>query len=269
MSLQNVYWSHGSLSEAGKIADILAIGDSWFWYLFPGGSLINSIGDLVAPKGHNILAVGNNGAEALDFVEGKYKRAANNLLRLYGSSASALLISAGGNDFAGFNDLRPMLKDDCSTAEDAESCFVEGDRYAKGTVRWLIHRAFLSYGRLITNALSVMPPSAKIFVHNYDYSIPTGEGVFGLDGRGWIKPALEDARVPDDLHQDVMCWMVDLHTAVLHELFSLMPDRIVPMDSRGTLAPDDWVNELHPKAKGFEKIAVQAWLPHLKQAGLA
>ena len=96
---------------------IIAIGDSWFWYPFPGGSLLNQLGLLVAGKQHTVLAFGNNEAEAYDYVYGKYAKSVREALRLFNDgSLSAVFISGGGNDFAGFNDLRPLLNGNCSAA---------------------------------------------------------------------------------------------------------------------------------------------------------
>lgn len=64
MNFENVYWDAGSMEIDGVYPSILAIGDSWFWYPFPGGSLINQLGPLVAKKEHYVFALGNNGAEA-------------------------------------------------------------------------------------------------------------------------------------------------------------------------------------------------------------
>ena len=47
------------------------------------------------------------------------------------------------------------------------------------------------------------------------------------------------------------------------------PAHLLIVDSRGTLAEKDWANELHPKGKGFKKIAKERWKPVLKGAGLA
>jgi hypothetical protein len=44
----NVFWDGNLLEAAGRSASILAIGDSWFWYFFPGGSLLNQLGPIVA-----------------------------------------------------------------------------------------------------------------------------------------------------------------------------------------------------------------------------
>jgi hypothetical protein len=259
----NVYWSKQALDDDSTTADILAIGDSWFWYPFPGGSLVTHVGHMLAPTGHNVLVAGNNGAEVYDYVKGKYKRQVRELLRLFGSTASALFISGGGNDFAGFNDMRPLLKDDCSGATAAVDCFRGGDE--EGTAEWLMERIFENYATLISRALFVLPPHAKIFLHGYDYAVPDGRGVFG--GAGWLKPALDNARVPLVLHQACVVFLIDHFASVLQQLQVSGGGRIVWIDTRGTLAGSDWANELHPRPAGFRKVA-QAWRPALAQAGL-
>ena len=261
----NVYWSKQALDEDTTTADILAIGDSWFWYPFPGGSLITHVGRLVAPQGHNILVEGNHGAEAYDYVKGKYKRQVREMLRLFGSTASALFISGGGNDFAGFNDLRPLLNDDCTGASSAAQCFRAGE--SEGSAEWLMERIFENYATLISRAFFVLPPHAKVFVHCYDYAVPDGRGVFG--GAGWLKPALVNARVPPTLHQACVVQLIDHFASVLQQLVASGHGRIVMVDSRGTLGVGDWADEIHPRPAGFRKLAQQCWQPVLAQAGLA
>ena len=262
-----VFWSPLELQSTGQNATILAVGDSWFWYPMKGGSLINNIGDLVKAQGHKILVAGNNGAEAYDYVKGKYKGACRELFRLYGSSAEALLISGGGNDFAGFNDLRPLLNSDCQSATSAIQCFRPGEVDDEGCLNWLMNRTYENYALLISRAIERMKPNTKIFVHNYDYSVPSGKGLMG--GDSWIKPALTDAKVPLAQHQECIKFLVDSHTLVLLKLQNSLAERIVIVDSRNTLAPNDWANELHPTGVGFRKIARQRWQPLLKQHGLA
>jgi hypothetical protein len=43
----NVYWDEAGLKFAHVMPSILAIGDSWFWYPFPGGSLVSHLGPVV------------------------------------------------------------------------------------------------------------------------------------------------------------------------------------------------------------------------------
>ena len=68
----NIYWHEPLMRLDGAVPSILAIGDSWFWYPLPGGSLASSLAKLVAPHQHTMLVFGNNGAEAFDYVDGVY-----------------------------------------------------------------------------------------------------------------------------------------------------------------------------------------------------
>lgn len=265
MNAGNVYWDSSAMEIDGVFPSILAIGDSWFWYPLPGGSLITPLGDLVAPKSHFIFALGNNGAEAFDYVYGKYSRSIRTALKLHGSSLSAAFISGGGNDFAGMNDLRPMLNADCSAALQAADCFRPSND--AGTLAWLMAKTAESYRMLIGQIMAASRPETFILMHNYDYAYPTGKGVFSSKA-SWLKPALDDAKVPAGLQRDCVKFVIDALSYALETLTQIDPDRVFLVDSRGTLAESDWANELHPKPAGFKKIAKSAWLPVLKKIGL-
>lgn len=266
MKFENVYWDWPAMQADGHMPSILAIGDSWFWYPLPGGSLVNQLGRLVAKKEHTILALGNNGAEAFDYVAGKYEAAVSTALKMHGPALSAVFISGGGNDFAGFNDLRPMLKPDCSSAPDGASCFLPDDEH--GTLRWLMRKTAENYSLLLRRILDRCDANIQVYVHNYDYAIPNGKAVFGHDG-AWLKPALDFCRVPEDKQGECMKSLIDAFTDMLKGIQALYPQQVVLVDSRGTLVSDDWANELHPKPKGFKKIAVERWLPRFIEHNLA
>ena len=251
--------------DAHRSASILAIGDSWFWYLFPGGSLLNQLGPLVATKQHTILAVGNNGAEAYDYVHGKYKNIVAQTLKFHGDGVSAVFISGGGNDFAGLNDLLPLLNEDCSSAQSAGECFKPGN--GTGTLDKLMSDINQAYTLLIGQIMVKCPTGVKIFVHNYDYAIPSGKGVFG-GGSTWLKKSLEDARVPPQLQQSCIRLIVDRFSQELAVVRAQGNGQVVFVDARGTLGPGDWANELHPTPAGFRKLALK-WEPELRAAGLA
>ena len=245
---------------------IIAIGDSWFWYPFAGGSLINRLGQLVAPCQHYILAVGNNGAEVHDYVHGKYKDAVSTALNLHGAGTSAVFLSGGGNDFAGLNDLLPLLGVDCSAANAAGDCFKPGD--VDGTLGGLMKRATEDYHLLIGQILMKCPGTVKIFVHNYDYALPSGHGIFGHPS-DWLRPALDGAKVPLPLQAACTRYIIDEFSKVLKSIETLGGGNVVFIDSRNTLAASDWANEIHPTPAGFRKIADAKWLPPLRKAGLA
>jgi hypothetical protein len=105
-------------------------------------------------------------------------------------------------------------------------------------------------------------------MHNYDYALPSGKGVFGNKGC-WLKPSLDDAKVPPALQHECIKHLIRRVTTELNTLTKIDGSRIFLVDSTDTLAEGDWANELHPKPSGFRKIAVQKWLPVLVAIGLA
>ena len=269
MARRNVFWDERDMELDGEriYPSILAIGDSWFWYPFPGGSLINQLGKLVQPKEHNILALGYNGAEAYDYVFGKYEKTVRTALQKYGDSLSAVFISGGGNDFAGFNDLRPLLLRDCSGSTSANACF---DLSPGGELPRLMEKIQNSYitllGRIVIHCHSA--GFKRVFIHNYDYAIPSGMGVFGQKGT-WLKSALDDAKVPAVHQAGCIRYVLDKFTGALEQIAQKNSDHVVLVKSNGTLVPEDWANELHPKPSGFKKIALERWKPALQECGLA
>ncbi len=260
----NLYWHEPLMRSEGAVPSILAIGDSWFWYPLPGGSLASALARLVAPRGHTLLAFGNNGAEAFDYVDGVYAPLIAGALERYGTGCSAVFVSGGGNDFAGFTDLRPLLGMDCSACTSEDACFNHGP--GEGSIDTLFDRVKQSHIQLIDLVAAHVPASARIYLHNYDYALPTGKAVIG--NQAWLKPALLAAGVPAPLRAACVRYLIDQFSRRLAELQTRYGGRVVFVDSRGTLAPDDWANELHPKATGFGKLARRCWRPALASAGL-
>lgn len=265
MKFENVYWDWRIMQRDQRYPSILAIGDSWFWYPFPGGSLLNRLGRLVAPRGHDVLAIGANGAEAYQFANGTLEKRVREALRLHGNSLMAVFVSGGGNDFGGFNDLRPLLKLDCSNATTAAACFRQSSK--PDTLNWLLDKMMASYRALVARIIISTHPSTHIVLHNYDYARPTGKGVLGTDD--WLKSALDDAQVPAHLYNDCMKYVINRFSDALLSIVAIDPRRIHLVDSRGTLRAKDWANELHPRPRGFKKIARERWQPVLQSAGLA
>lgn len=263
MFVDNVFWD--PVPMQGRSASVLAIGDSWFWYPFPGGSLLHYLGPIVAPRSHTVFAIGNNGAEAVDYVEGKYKKQVAWALRTYGRDLSSVWISGGGNDFAGLNDLRPLLRGDCSGATTAAECFLEGPSWP--SLDWLISVIRESYAVLIGRVFTECPDGVKVIVHTYDYAIPTGKGAFGR--QAWLKEALDVVHVPQQLRQECIAIVIDRFAAMQRSLVDGSLGRVTQVDSRGTLSPGEWANELHPRGRGFRKIAQTRWRPVLESVGLA
>lgn len=261
--MSTFYWDESLMQNDNKTPSILAFGDSWFWYLLPGGSLINYLGPMVGNKSHTILAKGGNGAEADQFVNGKYAKIFTESLRGYGAGLSAVFLSAGGNDFAGFPDLRPLLEDDCSGKVSERDCYRSG----KDGLQGLMDKLEEDYRKLIGLIYTHTKPACKIIMHTYDYAIPNGKGVFG--GEAWLKPALESAKVPSLLQAKCVMLLIDSCYEMLTRIAKTDKSHLIVVDSRGTLSAREWANELHPTGGGFKKIAKQAWEPILKAQNLA
>lgn len=264
--MEKVYWDKSRMDADSATPSILAIGDSWFWYPFFGGSLVVALGDLVARKQHIIYCLGNNGAEAIDYTQGRYRRVVLEGLRLYGSGLSALFISGGGNDLAGRDDLLPMLNLDCSAAQTAQDCFRTGN--GTGTLNEMISRVEKSTQKLIAMAQAVIPSQSTIYLHPYDYGYPDGRGALG--GSAWLKPALDEAKVPVALHRPAVKLVIDRFATIFGNIATASAGRVKFVNSRGTLTRStQWANELHPTPAGFRKIAIDAWEPLLVADKLA
>ena len=264
MKYKNIYWDEYVLRDDHLTASVLAIGDSWFWYPFPGGSLLNALSPALASKQHVVLAVGRNGAEAFDYVHGTYRMLVDRLLKLHGGAhTSGVFISGGGNDFAGYNDLRPLLAPDCTGAPDEAACYQ--DAFGNDTLTPFMEDIRVNLDTLIDRVFYRVGEGAVVFLHNYDYAIPSGHGV---GGSTWLLPALDAAKVPPALRSKCINLLIDRYTDELNLLAAKYSPRIEVVDTRGTLTAQDWANELHPKPAGFAKIAAR-WLPQLQAHGLA
>lgn len=259
----NYFWDTRELDRSPYGSPgILAIGDSWFWYPMPGGSLVNHLGPMVAGKDLAILAKGMNGAEARDYVDGKYASQVRSALKLYGKALAGVFISGGGNDFAGFNDLRPLLKATCTAETTAPGCFKPGPDGVDG----FFDQVDDYYRRLVGMVYTHTEPGCSIVMHTYDYARPSGKGVFR--DSSWLRPALVDAGVKEELREACMRHLIDCFAAVLEEIRKTDPAHLFVVKSHGTLAAGDWANELHPTREGFARIAAR-WKPVLVEAGLA
>jgi len=239
---------------------ILAIGDSWFFYPMPGGSLIDGLRNAVADKDHVIHAIGGNGAFLSEFVAGKHRDAVLQSLDEHGPELSAVFMSCGGNDLSDREALLPILREECSGARCVEDCF------RRRPVAALLQRVAGYYDTLLD--LILRAADVRIVVHDYDNALPTGKPfLFGT--AAWFKPVFDAVRIPAALQSRCVVHILDQFTAALERIVAQHGHRVVLVHSRGTLHPSEWANELHPTAAGFRKIVDQAWRPVLQRIGIA
>ncbi len=237
-----VYWDESVMQDAGAIPDVLAEGDSWFSYWLPKeGNLLNQIDAKVLNQNFNILSTAYPGDEAITMLQGQSRHDLIENLKGY-PSIKIILFSGGGNDFASRN-LSKMLRPDCSAAADVEDCFKETEPWEK------LEKIELAFRELV-NIRDMFRPDAVIVTHNYDYAIPSGQGILGVGP--WIKPPLEMAQVPTKLQVPCINLFID-ELGLMLERLSDSKFRLVK--TCGTLGAADWANELHPTRAGFKKLA--------------
>ena len=244
MPINKPFWDENEMVAAGYGADILALGDSWFWY--PANNLLNPIFRWLSPA-RPILALGANGAEAQEYTHPYYLKEFVRCLKTY-TNIRAVLLSGGGNDIAGLDDFGAVLKPDCTGISDPAQCFRTGQP-AK-----LMKSVADAYDEL-TAQVKKHRPEAKIFVHQYDYAMPTGKGFLGMGQ--WLKLPMDAAKVKTSIQQDVVNLLIDALGKRLEALESSANGRVVFLRTVGTLNPEQWANELHPTPRGFNKMATK------------
>lgn len=181
----------------------------------------------------------------------------------------AILLSTGGNDIVG-EELQEFVK----TPEMPQSV---------GSMPWGAippevrdHIRLESFEHALRFAIADLKqvvqfrdrasPESVVFVHTYDYIFPNGKPfkLGPIKFKPWVKPALDAVRLTDPKKQRIVTtWLVDQFARELQAFVSQNPNMII-VDSRGTLKTEaQWENEIHPVAKGFEKIAKERWKPAL------
>jgi len=248
------YWDDERLRDDRYTPAVLAIGDSWFWYPV-GENLLGPINSTIWDNQYPIFSIGNNGAEIGDYVHGgKYRTPVKTAFDRWGPALSAVFVSGGGNDYAGWTDMRRLLKPECGAETTAEGCF------KPAAVARLFEDLSRDYVSLITD-IENRCPSATIVVHNYDYALPDGAGLLGP--ARWLKRPMEHVGVRERLMRPCVRHLIDTFSGVLRSIASTHP-AVLMVDSAGCLADDEWANELHPNPAGFERIALEKWAPVLK-----
>jgi lysophospholipase L1-like esterase len=256
MSLQGPWHGESEIPETFS-PSFVALGDSWFWY--PNNNLTYPIqrylnGNVAQP----MLVLGASGADAEEYTRDTYARQLDRVLDRdsgYGRTVRAVFLSGGGNDVAGTDDFPLLLRADCSGLATAEDCFRAGEPRRMA-------RTITAYLMTVHDQVQRLIPGTPVLVHTYDYAIPNGVGFLGLGQ--WLQDPMDSVGVARSLQQRVVDLLID---ALAQAQLDAMTPTFLSVESRGTLLPDDWANELHPTAAGFNKIA-RRWRDPLRQLGL-
>jgi len=257
-------------------AAILAIGDSWFWY--PKNNLIASILALkklrLDYKSANVL--GQNGALLSDYRTGKYAAMWRNELAPQNFRFSLVLISGGGNDSV---DYSFALRDNCANIADPADCFDPAKLSHMIDTLVGVQAALIADVHLAAKRAGIRTPA--ILLNGYDRPVPDGRGFSPIGGAKfkfggpWLKPVLDQAKVPTDLsfRYQVMRVYIDALNEAMQHLASrttgvYCPPQLGTLRSAPETYQQDWDNELHPTATGFTKLARGPWLTQLAALGL-
>ncbi|MBP0590155.1 SGNH/GDSL hydrolase family protein [Paraburkholderia sp. LEh10] len=228
-------------------------GDSWFDYPLPDPLHPTDVLQALRTAGEPapmILKLAHY-SDATTTLLGVTKR--NRLIAQLQDPANgpieALLFSGGGNDVVG-DQFRFWLNDASAVGNDS-ALGVNIQRL--GDIFGVVESAYLDLIRIRDQCA----PHAPIFVHAYDFAIPTGIAACHLAGP-WLRPSLVDrgwsGLAPGAL---IVKTILAQFRAMLQRLASEPTHNMVLVETQGTLAPGDWANELHPTGAGFAKIAAR------------
>lgn len=222
---------------------MISEGDSWF--SFPIHKNTIDYLDDMAGRQISLLRLEAGGDTALRIIGGKQKIKLAKYLERY--RVNALLFSGGGNDVVGV-DLLPLLKQklpgmtwrDCINQETTNARF---DR---------LRSAYLD----LIHLRNENRPSCRIYVNGYDWAIPSGKGasMWGIKVGPWMKPNLEKKGITDPADQQSIIRELLQRFQTMLQALAQQPGFIL-VSTVGTLAANEWNDEIHPTRKGFEKIA--------------
>jgi len=224
---------------------IVSEGDSWSSFpLYP--NTVDKL-DRMAKRRLSLLRLEKSGDRALRIIGGKQKAKLANYLSRY--PVQALLFSGGGNDIVG-EDLLPLLKQreaGMSWRQCLDQDAVDGRLDA-------LRAAYLDLVRIRDEAR----PDCVLYVHGYDYAIPSGIGVkiWFIKVGPWMRPYLLQKGITDpEDGRRIIRELIRQFNQMIAEVATR--PRIVYVKTPGTLADEDWHDELHPTRRGFEKIAAK------------
>jgi hypothetical protein len=226
--------------------NLFADGDSWFDYPLPllqHTDVMAQIPNLSARQPF-ILNLAHHGDEARDKLGVQQRqRIEYSLTHRAHGPFDAILFSGGGNDTVG--DQFCLWLNDAAGSNPAQALNLPRLNQVIGVVRSAYEDLISIRDRLY--------PLMPVFIHGYDFAIPTGIGVCGFGP--WLKPSLDYRHWtnPPISLQIVHAFLLQFD-ALMQQLEAAHND-VIYIRTQGTLLATDWTNELHPNPGGFAKIA--------------
>ena len=259
-----------ALSDPLLERSVYAEGDSWFDKFTPisatGTNLLEAIRTLFRTA---VVDVSHIGDEVRSMVSGWQARQTKEAFRFF--RFNAILLSAGGNDLKNLFVARFDRKAARETALEADI-----DRLATpASYREFFADVMSNIKRFVdlrNNAGDATTKSAPTLVHGYDYLQPRPAGAVVFQGtrigRGpWLYPSLRDAGLDDRQMRSVCDAIIDEMNVQLIEVIAPL-NNVHVINQRGLLRPAaagtatsnaHWMDEIHPNAEGFVRLARNRW----------
>ncbi len=229
---------------------MLIEGDSWF--AFPMWLRTNIVAELKNINEDKIvqLDLSASGDEARQMLSGDEFAELYRIMAQENLQFDCILFSGGGNDIVSTN--LPVLLNTYHAGDTWEDC-LNMPRFRRRLQE--IENAYLDLADLRDD----YQPDAWIFTHAYDYAIPSGKGVrlLGLEAAGgWLKEVMDARNIPAILQQEIVNHLLSEYDNLLIRL-EQTHDKWRHVRTQGTLADDEWGDEMHPTTAGFKKVAAK------------
>lgn len=244
----------------------LCFGDSWFQYVPHPTDLNKQIAKIF--KKTLFLREGVAGRDSA-----MWKAALPRVQREIATyQFDAILLSNGGNDIVG-SELREFVKTPSQPQSPGNSPWGEIPAPVFDHIRLETLEHALRYAikdiKEVVQVRDLYSRNSVIYVHTYDYIFPSGVGykLGPIKKKPWVKPFLDAVGLTDARQQRVVTsWLIDQFARELRAFVSQNANMVL-IDSRGALkTQQQWDNEIHPRAAGFESIARRFWKPALMSA---
>jgi hypothetical protein len=224
---------------------LISEGDSWFSFPIHANTIDNL--DDMAQRKISLLRLEKDGEKALRIIGGSQKAKLAGFLKRY--PVNALLFSGGGNDVVGA-DLLPLLnqRQPGMTWQDCINETTTAGRFDR------LRSAYLD----LVHLRDEDRPDCRIYIHAYDWAIPSGRGaqMWGIKVGPWMKPYLEDKGITDAADQRAIIKELLTRFHGMVQEIAQNPN-VVLVETQGTLAENEWNDELHPSRDGFKKVAAK------------
>ena len=235
---------------AAQPLNLFADGDSWFDYPLPPtgrNDVIRSIGSHGKPQ-PLILNLAHYGDEARDLLGVKRRqRIIDNLSDVENGSFDAILFSGGGNDTVG-DQFCLWVQNYVPGMTPSQGINVQRLAAVLGVVRSAFEDLIAIRDKIL--------PQCPIFIHAYDFAVPTNIGICDNLIGPWLKPSLVNRGWTDPAAGTLVVkeFLLQFHSMLTQ--VAAAHKNVIYVETQGTLTPGDWANELHPTPQGFDKVGV-------------